>query len=334
MRLKLSFIAFSIFAFCFISNQFVFSQLIINEYSASNRNIQTNSYGDYEDWIEIHNPGASNVDISNWYISDKSSNLTKWQIPSGSVTAGGYTLIYCSKRGEVTGGGEIHTSFGLSQTENDWIILSNDVGSVIDSFKIVHLTKKDHSVGRSTDGALDFKLFTTPTPGASNSGAQDFYTSKPEFDLAPGFYVGSQNLSITCAEPSANIRYTTDGSVPTAASTLYSGPISISSTTVVRAVAFGVNEPSFTETNSYFIDVTHTVPVVSVSGQEVMQLVLGNQITPVGAFELFEEDGSFIDEGEGDFNKHGNDSWAYDQRGFDFIMRDQYGHNGRINHQI
>lgn len=334
MRLKLSFIAFSIFAICFISNQFVFSQLIINEYSASNRNIQTNSYGDYEDWIEIHNPGASNVDISNWYISDKSSNLTKWQIPSGSVTAGGYTLIYCSKRGEVTGGGEIHTSFGLSQTENDWIILSNDVGSVIDSFKIVHLTKKDHSVGRSTDGALDFKLFTTPTPGAPNSGAQDFYTPKPVFDLAPGFYVGSQNLSITCADPSANIRYTTDGSVPTAASTLYGGPISISSTTVVRAAAFGVNEPSFTETNSYFIDVTHTVPVVSVSGQEVMQLVLGNQITPVGAFELFEEDGSFIDEGEGDFNKHGNDSWAYDQRGFDFIMRDQYGHNGRINHQI
>ena len=82
--------------------------------------------------------------------------------------------------------------------------------------------------------------------------------------MAPGFYVGSQNLSITCSDPSANIRYTTDGSAPTAASTLYSGPINISSTTVVRAVAFGVNEPSFTETNSYFIDVTHTVPVVSV----------------------------------------------------------------------
>ena len=132
-----------------------------------------------------------------------------------------------------------------------------------------------------------------PTPGAPNSGAQDFYTPKPVFDLAPGFYVGSQNLSISCADPTANIRYTTDGSEPTAASTLYSGPINISSTTVIRAVAFGVNEPSFTETNSYFIDVTHTVPVVSVSGQGVMQLVLGNQITPVGAFELFEEDGSF-----------------------------------------
>jgi len=310
------------------------SQLLINEYSASNRNIQANSYGDYEDWIEIYNATSSSVDLSNWYLSDKSSNLTKWQIPSGSVPANGYTLLYCSKRDEVTGGGELHASFGLSQTEGDWIILSNDLGSVIDSFKIVHMSKTDHSVGRSTDGALDFKLFTSPTPGASNTGAQNFYTSKPVFDLSPGFYIGSQTLNITCADPSATIRYTTDGSVPTISSTLYSGAINISNTTVVRSIAFGANEPSFTETNSYFIDVTHTVPVVSVCGQQVMQLLLGNQMTPVGGFELFEEDGSFIDEGEGDFNKHGNDSWAYNQRGFDFIMRDQYGYNGRVNHQI
>ena len=110
----------------------------------------------------------------------------------------------------------------MSQTENDWIILSNDVGSVIDSFKIVHL-KEDHSVGRSTDGAIDFKLFTVPTQG-TNSGAQDFILQNL-FDLAPGFYVGSQNLSISCADPSANIRYTTDGSEPTAASTLLMVPL-------------------------------------------------------------------------------------------------------------
>ena len=57
----------------------------------------------------------------------------------------------------------------------------------------------------------------------------------------------------------------------------------------------------------------------------------GNKL---GAFELFEQDGSYIDEGEGDFNKHGNDSWSYGQRGFDFIMRDQYGYNGDLDHQI
>ena len=334
MKTRRPLLSFILLFWCFLFGINVYSQLIINEYSTSNRNTITDSYGKFEDWVEIYNSSASAVDISNWYLSDKSSNITKWQVPSGSVPPNGYTLVYFSKRDEVTPAGEIHSSFGLSQTENDWIILTNDLGNVVDSLKIVHKTKMDHSVGRSTDGAVDFKLFTTPTPGSSNTGAQDFYTPKPIFDLTPGFYVGGQTLSITCADPSAQIRYTTNGFEPNASSPLYTAPISINSTKVIRAIAFGANEPSFTETSSYFIDVTHTVPVVSVCGQEVMQLLLGNQITPVGGFELFEEDGSFIDEGEGDFNEHGNDSWAYDQRGFDFIMRDQYGYNGRVDHPI
>ena len=53
----------------------------------------------------------------------------------------------------------------------------------------------------------------------------------------------------------------------------------------------------------------------------------GGSANKVGGFELFEQDGTFIDEGDGHFNKHGNDSWAYAQRGFDFIMRDQFGYN-------
>lgn len=59
-----------------------------------------------------------------------------------------------------------------------------------------------------------------------------------------------------------------------------------------------------------------------------------NPANRIGGFELFEQDGTFIDEAEGDFNKHGNDSWSYPQRGFDFVCRDQYGHNGDIDHGI
>ncbi|MBL4861923.1 MAG: CotH kinase family protein [Crocinitomicaceae bacterium] len=82
----------------------------------------------------------------------------------------------------------------------------------------------------------------------------------------------------------------------------------------------------------------HGVCVVSVCSDNVYDLVAnGNQggaPNKVGGFELFEQDGSFIDEGEGYFNKHGNDSWAYPQRGFDFIMKDQFGYNDDIDHQI
>ena len=41
------------------------------------------------------------------------------------------------------------------------------------------------------------------------------------------------------------------------------------------------------------------------------------------AIEFFDENGVFIDDAEGDSNEHGNDSNAYDQRGFDYITRDQ-----------
>ena len=157
------------------------------------------------------------------------------------------------------------------------------------------------------------------------------------FSLSPGFYAGAQTVTITCSDPTATIRYTVNGSVPTTTSTLYTGPVNISATTVLRAKAFSVEQPSFTQSSTYFINVTHDVPVVSVMGSgsnSVESLLDGQQITPQGSFELFEADGTFIDKGEGEFNKHGNDSWAYAQRGFDVVMRDQFGYNGDIDHQI
>lgn len=313
-----------------------FGQVVINEYSCSNVTGIVDAYGEREDWIELYNTTAASVDLTGWFLSDKATNLTKWQIPSGAINANGFKMVFCSKRNTVNGT-QYHPNFNLSQTDGDWIILSNPSAVVVDSFKIVHLTKANHSVGRSTNGAIDFKLFTTPTPNANNAGGVNFYPPKPVFSLAPGFYASAQSVSITCADPTATIRYTLDGSDPTATSTAYAGPINIPSTKVLRAAAFGTTLSSFTETNTYFINVNHSIPVVSVCSQGVYSLVAnGSQNPPerIGAFELFEQDGTFIDESEGDFNKHGNDSWAYQQRGFDYVCRDQYGQNGDIDHQI
>ena len=333
--LKITFLIVSIFSINHVN-----SQLVINEYSCSNMTHHTDAFGDNEDWVEIFNGTAAAVDLTGYFLSDKASNLTKWQIPSGTVPANGYLLVVASGR-NTTMGGELHPNFSLKQTQNDWIILANNLGNVLDSIKIINRTKKDHSVGRSTNGAADWKLFTTPTPGAANTGAQNFYEPKPVISIAPGFYAAAQNVTITSANAGATIRYTLDGSEPNAGSTAYTGPINIATTTVLRAATFGANQPSFVETNSYFIGVTHTVPVVSVCGEDVFDLVAnGNQggwggnPNKIGSFELFEQNGLFIDEGDGDFNKHGNDSWAYDQRGFDFIMRDQFGYTDGLDHQI
>ncbi len=311
------------------------SQIVINEYSCSNTSGYTDAFGQNEDWIELFNTTGSAVNIGGYFLSDKSGNPTKWLVPTVNVPANGYLMISCSKRNTISGS-ELHPNFGLTQTAGDWIILSNSLGNIVDSLKITNLTKSNHSVGRTTNGAATWSLFTTPTPNAANSGGVNFYTPKPTMSVAPGFYAGAQSVSLSCTDAAATIRYTLDGSTPTAASTAYTGPINIAATTVLRAAAFGTNLPSFNETNTYFIGVNHAMPVVSISSAAVSNLIAnGSQSgNPVGAFELFETDKSFIDEGEGDFNKHGNDSWAYPQRGFDFIMRDQFGYNDDIEHQI
>ncbi len=314
-----------------------FSQVVINEYSCSNIAGPTDAFGQNEDWVELFNTSAAPVNLTGYFLSDKSTNLGKWAVPSGTIPGNGFLMVFCSGRNTVSGN-ELHPNFKLTQTKNEWIILSDASLAVQDSIKIVHLTKNNHSVGRQTNGASTWKLFLNPTPNATNTGAINFYTTTPVFSVNPGFYPGSQSVTITCPDAGSTIRYTLNGSEPTTTSTLYSGPINIPTTKVLRAKAFSANEPSFTKSGTYFINVDHTIPVLSVAGfgnNSVQTLLDGNSsITPQGFFEMYETDNSFVDAGEGEFNKHGNDSWSYNQRGFDFIMKDQFGYNDAIDHQI
>jgi hypothetical protein len=82
------------------------------------------------------------------------------------------------------------------------------------------------------------QYFSTPTPGAPNSGGALGVTADPQFSVPRGFYSSPISLVITSATVGAQIHFTTDGSLPTAVTgTLYTGPINITNTTVLRAVA-------------------------------------------------------------------------------------------------
>ncbi len=65
-----------------------------------------------------------------------------------------------------------------------------------------------------------------------------FPVAKPTFNPVGGSYANVQNVLITCATEGATIRYTTDGYDPTINSTVYDGPVNISSTTMLKAQAF------------------------------------------------------------------------------------------------
>ena len=189
-------------------------------------------------------------------------------------------------------------------------------------------TQADHSWSRSSDGAVDWQVSVNPTPESANGvDPMDLYAGyapTPTFDVESGYHAGA--LSVALSVPAGfDVHYTLDGYTPTAASALYTGPISINATTVVRAVAVDPNAgmamgvaPSFIATNTYFLGAdSHSIPVVSVSGDGQEDGTWGWVAGDLAHIEFFHEDGTFWVEGTGDSNEHGNDSNAYGQRGFD-----------------
>lgn len=61
--------------------------------------------------------------------------------------------------------------------------------------------------------------------------------ASPVFSPAGGSYTGQQSVTITCETEGAVIHYTTDGTEPTADSPVYSGPIPVTESLTIKAVA-------------------------------------------------------------------------------------------------
>lgn len=314
------------------------AQLKINEYSCANTTSVPDNFGNYEDWFELYNPGASAVNLAGMYLSDDAGNPTKWAIPSGSVSAGGFVKIFASGVGQVVGV-NIHAGFKLTQCKPEQILIADATGNIVDSLTL-RRNQENHSWARTTDGGATWGVCTASTPGMSNSGVLQGYATKPTLSQAPGFYPGSISVNITSPDAGVTIRYTTNGTEPTASSTAVSGPVNISATTVLRARAFSSNAailPSFIESNTYFINVTHSVDIVSIYSDDLMTLMNGDwNSEPVTGFELFDKTSShtFCAEATGNTNKHGNDSWAYDQRGIDFVVHDEFGYDYAVRYPI
>ena len=94
----------------------------------------------------------------------------------------------------------------------------------------------------------------------------DSSLTPPEFSAQGGFYKDSLTVVLLTDNPLEAVYYTTDGSLPNNKSLIYVNPLSVRSTSVIRARSY-LNDSVFSmvKTNSYFINEKTTLPVVSVS---------------------------------------------------------------------
>jgi hypothetical protein len=95
-------------------------------------------------------------------------------------------------------------------------------------------------VGRSVAVLTNTHLYyTQPTPGSANEGGGPGLASDVLFSMPGGLYTNAAiSVALSTLTPNATIRYTLDGTTPTAASPIYSAPLSVANSTVVKARVF------------------------------------------------------------------------------------------------
>ena len=107
---------------------------------------------------------------------------------------------------------------------------------------------------------------------AVSSAASAGYTinlsaaATPTFSPAGGAYAAGQAVIIAAATAGANIFYTTDGSIPTGSSTLYTGPLTISNAETVSAIALvsGFSNSGVASSAYTIVQAVTATPVFSV----------------------------------------------------------------------
>jgi len=213
--------------------------LVINELMASNSSTIRDPQGEYDDWIEIYNFGSTAINVGGMYLTDDLSVPTKWRFPTNNpsattIPAHGYLLVWADN--DTTDAG-LHASFQLSAGGEEVGLFDADGSSLIDSITFAEQTS-DISYGRYPDASDNLQYMSSPTPGGENNAGYLGAVAKPEFSHIRGFYDSPFSVTITTETEGATIFYTLDSSEPGGQTDrMYTGPISITTTTCLRAQA-------------------------------------------------------------------------------------------------
>ncbi len=226
---------------------------VISEFMAANRTALADDDGAFSDWVELHNPDATPVDLAGWYLTDSAANKTKWQFPAVSIPAHGYLVVFASNKDRRDPGQTLHTNFALSADGEYLGLIKPDGATVASEFAPTFPAQTDDvSYGRlGGPGAAQFGFLRAPTPGAANGGAEPQpVAGRVTFSERSGPFSAPIALELSGAGANQRIRYIfappspagADLPDPTAESPEYSGPLTVNASVVVRAAVFSADD--------------------------------------------------------------------------------------------
>jgi len=226
------------------------ADLVLSEFLAVNSSGLLDGDGDPSDWIEVWNDGPLALDLSGWFLSDDAAEPNKWSFGSAVFAPGERRIVFASGKDLLGPAGEIHTSFQLDGDGED-LLLVRPNGVVVMSYLGFPPQLPDTSYGVGTDlgGQPATGYLAPPSPGLPN-GAVALPVDDVEFSEPRGYHDAPFSLGLACDTPNALIRYTLDASEPNETSTLYTGPVPIAGTAVVRARGFRADVQSLSRSTT------------------------------------------------------------------------------------
>ena len=166
-------------------------------------------------YVELRSEGLLPCDVKGLYLSSDGQHLKQYEIPALTVAPGELLLIPVDK-----------DVVSLSKSGGDVLILSDSFGNIIDKVTVKDAQQESYAYGWSVS---DQKWrYMPPSPGEANI-LSDIVLKKPSFSQEPGYYKDAFDVTIAAdfLRQGGEIRYTTDGSKPTADSPLYTGAVHV-----------------------------------------------------------------------------------------------------------
>jgi hypothetical protein len=242
------------------------SSIVITEVVSSNQHGIEDEDGNRSDWIEVANVTTTETTVGQWSVSD-GENVSR--LPEGLMMPPGARLIFfASGKNRLSAGGPIHLNFKLKNkggvlelrppegsanpdSENsgriDYPPLEADI-----AWARIENTDRDREMGANTgrvseaQGAPEnWAYFAEPTPGLPNlgTGARAAGPPLPEvaFSQEGGLCDGPIEVSLSLegdASKEAVIHFRLDAAEPTEADPVFEQPLTIETSTTLRARAF------------------------------------------------------------------------------------------------
>ncbi len=215
--------------------------------------------GDCYDWVELKNVSDQIVNLSDYAITDDTGTPNQFILPDKTLAPGESVVIILSGDPTLNTYDYTHATFSLNAKE-DSLFLYRTNGTLID-----YVFLRDIPVGSSYGRAEDSGgfYFMEPTPNAPNHDGYLRISNEPTSQIAQGVYTSDSDFTVPLAAE-GTIYYTLDGSDPDTSSLVYTGPIQISETTVLRAAAIEPGKMiSGIYTATFIVGEPHDIPVVS-----------------------------------------------------------------------